>query len=142
MKKLKVILIGAGGRGTGYTDIMAQMPDKYEIVAVAEPIKERREYIRKKHNVPENMCFTTWEPLLDMGEQFGDVALSVIPHMGEQFGDVALSVTFVSLRTVWGRGTFCYICFIILIITPLEMPVARSNALLEIPTSSTSFFIN
>ena len=35
MGKLKVILIGAGGRGTGYTDIMAEYPDKFEIVAVA-----------------------------------------------------------------------------------------------------------
>lgn len=74
MKKLKVILIGAGGRGTGYTDIMAQMPEKYEIVAVAEPIEARREYIRKKHNVPEDMCFTTWEPLLEL-DKLADVAV-------------------------------------------------------------------
>lgn len=74
MKKLKVILIGAGGRGRGYTDLMAEIPDKYEIVAVAEPIECRRNYIRDKHNVPENMCFPTWEPLLAM-DKFADVAM-------------------------------------------------------------------
>lgn len=74
MKKLKVILIGAGGRGTNYTDTMAKMPEKFQVVAVAEPIKERRENIRKKHNIPENMCFNTWEPLLEM-DKIADIAL-------------------------------------------------------------------
>ena len=39
--KIKVILIGAGNRGAAYTDIMGQMTDKYEVVAVAEPIESR-----------------------------------------------------------------------------------------------------
>lgn len=68
MKKLKVILIGAGGRGIGYTDIMANHPDKYEVVAVAEPLDKRREYVKKKHNIPDNMCFTDWKPLLELGK--------------------------------------------------------------------------
>ena len=44
MKKIKVILIGAGCRGIEYTDIMSNTPEKYEIVAVAEPIENRRNY--------------------------------------------------------------------------------------------------
>ena len=48
MKKLKVILIGAGNRGMTYTDIMADMPEKYQVVAVCEPIESRRNYIREK----------------------------------------------------------------------------------------------
>jgi len=74
MKKIKVILIGAGSRGVAYTDLMAECSGRYEIVAVAEPIEERREYIKNKHGVPENMCFTTWEPILEM-EKFADVVL-------------------------------------------------------------------
>jgi len=34
MKKLKVILIGAGNRGIIYTDNMADLPEKYQVVAV------------------------------------------------------------------------------------------------------------
>lgn len=68
MKKLKAILIGAGGRGKNYTDVMLDMKEKYEVVAVAEPIKSRREYIRDKHNLSENMCFTDWKPLLEKGK--------------------------------------------------------------------------
>lgn len=47
MKKVKAVLIGAGNRGITYTDIMSRMPENYEVVAVAEPIESRREYIRK-----------------------------------------------------------------------------------------------
>ena len=74
MKKLKVILIGAGNRGGTYTDFMTQMPEKYEVVAVAEPRDSRREYVQKKHNIPDNMCFTDYKPLLALGK-IADVAL-------------------------------------------------------------------
>lgn len=74
MKKLKVILIGAGNRGTTYTDIMSEFSEKYEVVAVAEPIESRRNYIRDKHNIPGNMCFTDYKPLLEL-PKFADLAI-------------------------------------------------------------------
>ncbi len=74
MKKLKVILIGAGGRGIGYTDIMHRYPEKYEVVAVAEPIESRRKHVRDLHNIPENMCFSDYEPLFKLGK-IADIAL-------------------------------------------------------------------
>ena len=66
--KLKVVLIGAGNRGAAYTDIMAQLPDKYQVVAVAEPIESRRNYIREKHRLAEEMCFASGEELLALGK--------------------------------------------------------------------------
>ncbi|MBR5473381.1 MAG: Gfo/Idh/MocA family oxidoreductase [Clostridia bacterium] len=74
MKKLKVIVIGAGNRGGTYTDYMTQMPEKYEVVAVAEPRESRREYVQKKHNIPDNMCFDDYKPLLALGK-IADIAL-------------------------------------------------------------------
>lgn len=74
MKKLKVILIGAGLRGTAYTDAMLEGKGNFEVVAVAEPIEERRENIKKKHNLPDEMCFETWETMLKK-EKFADLAL-------------------------------------------------------------------
>ncbi len=74
MKKLKAILIGAGCRGMKYTDIMADMGDKYQVIAVAEPIDARRNYIKEKHKLPDDMCFTTWEPLLELGK-IADIAI-------------------------------------------------------------------
>lgn len=74
MKKLTAILIGAGCRGIIYTDIMANMADKFQVVAVAEQIDSRRNYIKEKHNLPENRCFTDWRPLLELGK-IADVAI-------------------------------------------------------------------
>lgn len=74
MKKLKVILIGAGGRGTGYTNIMTKYPEKFEVIAVADPNDLRRNFIKEKHSIPDDMCFTDWTPLLDKGK-IADIAL-------------------------------------------------------------------
>lgn len=74
VKKIKVILIGAGNRGMIYTDIMSEMSDKFEVVAVAEPIASRREYIKEKHSLAEDMCFDDWHPLLQKGK-IADIAI-------------------------------------------------------------------
>ena len=63
-KKLSVILIGAGSRGKTYTDYVAKHNDDYEVVAVAEPIEARRNYIRDKHGLSMEQTYTDWKPLL------------------------------------------------------------------------------
>lgn len=65
--KKKLILIGGGNRGNSYTKIGKEM-EKFELVAVAEPLKIRREYLAKLHGIPEEMCFESWEPLLALGK--------------------------------------------------------------------------
>lgn len=67
MEKKKMILIGGGNRGNTYTKLGKQL-DKFELIAVAEPIKARREYIAKLHGIPAEMCFESWEPLLALGK--------------------------------------------------------------------------
>ena len=64
MKQLKVILIGAGGRGTNYSRTMKSMPEKYKIIGVAEPFAEKRRFIKEMYDIPDDMCFETWEDLL------------------------------------------------------------------------------
>lgn len=73
-KTLTAILIGAGNRGITYTDIMAQMPEKYKIIAVAEPVESRRNHIKTKHNLPDEMCFDDHKPLLALGK-IADIAI-------------------------------------------------------------------
>lgn len=68
MKKVKIILIGAGDRGTTYTDIMADLPEQFQVVAVAEPVDDRREHVKELHNIPDDMCFTDYKPLLALGK--------------------------------------------------------------------------
>lgn len=72
MKKLKVILIGAGGRGNAYTSKMTE--DKFEIVAVAETNEARRKRFQGKFNIPDEMCFDSWEKLLEL-PKFADVVI-------------------------------------------------------------------
>ena len=65
MEQIRVIIIGAGNRGTRYASIMAQLPEQYKVVGVAEPVRVRREHIREMHNLPEDCCFTHWKEILD-----------------------------------------------------------------------------
>ncbi len=65
-EKKSVILIGAGARGIGYTNYIARNSESYEVLAVAEPVDDRRLYVKEKHNIPNSMCFWDWRPLLDM----------------------------------------------------------------------------
>lgn len=64
MKQYSVILIGAGLRGTVYTNEMHKLGDKFKVIGVAEPIEGRRNYIKEKHNIPDDMCFNSWEDIL------------------------------------------------------------------------------
>lgn len=86
-KTITAILIGAGNRGETYTSVMKQMGDKFKVIAVAEPIESRREDIRRKHDIPEEMCFTDWKDLLALGK-IADVA--VICTMDQQHYEPAM----------------------------------------------------
>ena len=51
VEKKKLIIIGCGSRGKGYSDKAMAMEGKFEIVGIAEPIKEKQEYFKKKYGV-------------------------------------------------------------------------------------------
>jgi len=72
MKCLTVALIGAGLRGQSYTNFMKD--DRFKVVAVAEPLKERREYIKNEHNIPDYRCFDDWQELLAL-PKMADIAI-------------------------------------------------------------------
>ena len=58
MKQLKVVLIGAGGRGVAYAENIKLHPEKFDLVGIAEPIKKRRDDIKSKFNLSEDDKFT------------------------------------------------------------------------------------
>lgn len=74
MKQYTAILIGAGIRGKTYTDIMYDLDGKFKIIAVAEPIKARRDYIKNKHGIPDEACFESYEQILAM-PKMADLAI-------------------------------------------------------------------
>lgn len=65
MKKLKVILIGAGNRGTTYARHGLESCPEFDLVGVADPDPVRRNYIKDKFNLPEEVCFEDWSQILD-----------------------------------------------------------------------------
>ncbi len=69
-----VIVIGAGGRGTTYSRIASKMGDAFRVVAVAEPLEERRNYLRDLYAIPEEMCHPSWEELLSR-PKFADLVI-------------------------------------------------------------------
>ncbi|WP_256760508.1 Gfo/Idh/MocA family protein [Cohnella sp. WQ 127256] len=64
MSKVKVALIGAGLRGHIYTEYALSHPDEMQLVAVADPNRERREKFKELHGIEDAMCFETGEDLL------------------------------------------------------------------------------
>ena len=74
MKQLSVILIGAGSRGRTYCHFMSRMPEKYKIVAVAEPVEVKRKSFAKEHGIPEEACFADWTEILDK-PKMADIAV-------------------------------------------------------------------
>jgi len=74
MKKIRVIVIGAGNRGGHYTRYMAQMPEKYEIVGMADPYVANRKFFSETYGIPEENCFESWEQILAR-PKMADVAM-------------------------------------------------------------------
>jgi predicted dehydrogenase len=61
----KAALLGAGRRGFHvYGNYAKKNRKKLKFVAVAEPIKKRRENFARLHNISPNMCFQSWKDLL------------------------------------------------------------------------------
>lgn len=67
-----VLVIGAGSRGTTYARLATNLGDAFRIVAVAEPLEHRRNYVKERYNLPEEMCHVSWEEFLSR-PKFADV---------------------------------------------------------------------
>ncbi len=63
MKKLSAIIIGYGMRARVYTDYMLKNPDKFEVVAVADPSEAARAYAKERHNLPNDKLYSSWTDL-------------------------------------------------------------------------------
>jgi predicted dehydrogenase len=63
MDPIRIVVVGAGSRGSGYASYARQHPDHLQIVGVAEPRDFYRERIADDYDVPfDNVC-TDWREL-------------------------------------------------------------------------------
>ena len=74
MKTYSVIIIGAGNRGTNYSRKLDALREQYQVVAVAEPYEGRRNYVRDMFDLPEEMCFHSWQEILAQ-PKMADIAI-------------------------------------------------------------------
>ncbi|MGN1095494.1 MAG: Gfo/Idh/MocA family protein, partial [Eubacteriales bacterium] len=74
MKNFSAVIIGAGGRGSTYAAIMKTMPEKFSVVGVAEPIEMRRNSIKEKFSLSDDVCFSDWHELLSR-PKMADIAV-------------------------------------------------------------------
>lgn len=79
VKSKRAILIGAGQRGLEiFGEFALRNPGKLRILAVAEPIKERRDKFQRLHNIESNLTFKTWQKALD-AEIDADIVIIATP---------------------------------------------------------------
>ena len=58
MKPVTAIILGAGSRGTTYASYAKEYPDELQIVAIAEPRRERLELLADELNIPQENRFS------------------------------------------------------------------------------------
>lgn len=66
------IILGVGNRGTMYARRL--FANGARIAAIAEPVEARRNFTRDHCGVPADMCFDTWEKVLEL-PKLADVAV-------------------------------------------------------------------
>lgn len=60
MHPVRLAVIGAGSRGTGYAAYAAAHPDQARVVAVAEPRPFYRDRLAREHRIPSERVFADW----------------------------------------------------------------------------------
>ncbi len=64
MKTITAIVLGAGSRGAIYAGYAKDHPDELQIVAIAEPRKDRLDALAEEVGVSEENCYSDWRQLL------------------------------------------------------------------------------
>lgn len=81
MKQYKVIIIGAGGRGIGYANVIKEFSEKYTVVGVADPLRERCEYIGRMFGLTEENYYDSWEEILSKPKMADIALICTMDHM-------------------------------------------------------------
>ena len=68
MSPVKLLIVGAGCRGTEYAEYALTHPDRAIVVGVAEPREFYRKRLAEKHRIPEDRVFQDWRALAECGK--------------------------------------------------------------------------
>lgn len=77
--RYNAVLLGAGQRGYEvFGKYALRKPENIRFAAVAEPDSIRRERFANEHNIPSDMCFDSWQELLEHPE-LSDFVINATP---------------------------------------------------------------
>ena len=74
MNPVKLLIIGGGGRGSGYATFATEHPDLAKVVGVAEPREFYRNRLVEDHDIPAENVFTDWKAAAER-ERFADAVI-------------------------------------------------------------------
>lgn len=66
MKPLTAVVLGYGSRGAIYSKYALARPQELQIVAVADPLENRRAYAAEAHHLAADRVFSNWEELAQL----------------------------------------------------------------------------
>lgn len=73
-RTVSLLVIGAGGRGTGYAAFAKAHADRARVVGVAEPRPFYRERLAREHDIPRSHVFADWKEAAEK-PRFADAVL-------------------------------------------------------------------
>src|SRR5690349_12518075 len=78
MKPVKLLIVGAGSRGTGYAAYALEYPEEARVVAVAEPREFFRKRMAQKHQIEPANVVEDWRELAQR-PKFADAVVIATP---------------------------------------------------------------
>jgi predicted dehydrogenase len=80
MLPIKLIIIGAGNRGTNYADYALLYPEQAKVVGVADPREHYRTQLAVRHSIPPENVFTDWRQVAER-PRFADAVIIATPDV-------------------------------------------------------------
>ena len=77
MDELRVAILGAGSRGRGFARMLGEISG-VRVVAVADPIVERRQAIAVGNGIPEALQYPCWRDFVAAGKSCDAVVVSTM----------------------------------------------------------------
>ena len=100
---VSLIIIGAGGRGTGYANLIKALGDRATVTAVAEPRDFQRNRIGDMFNIPEERRFRCWSEVAKLPKFADAVCICTQDAMQNRRSLLRNWVTTCSLKSRWLR---------------------------------------
>jgi len=81
VKRISLLVIGAGNRGYGYAAVAGKKKELFQVVGVADPNDSRRNQVKQEHGLEESACFLDWREVLSLPKMADCVLICTQDHM-------------------------------------------------------------